>query len=290
MPTTSRRALLERVAIVVGLAGVADLVGLAPGLFSPAEGHPNVRGLYSQRQVNVCYAPMKVVRADREARRNAKDGVYLRKGPSFDAEPTLDPHNHEIVVERRKHVGRQSAPFASSGGCQAPAPRRPVNGFVWCYDYTTGKSGWAPTEVDGVEYVVDDPRYGLTGKTKHYAGGPRRKDFDCRAPRASQVALGHKCGGPELPALDFSDPRTMVVADFGTRLRSNKEDFYLRLSLDSTAFHWMAAGDRVVEMTRCQGYSYGRFGAIWSFVDIRRGRYTPAGTRGWMLQSGLRHA
>lgn len=299
----TRRGIFERVAVVLGLVGAAEVSGiirLRPGGHSAQprrtarppqnRSYPHVRGLYGKREVNVCYAPVKVVRAERQAQRRGKDGVYLRKGPFFDAEPTVHPDGYEILVERDKHAGRQSAPNAPGPGCPPPKPRKPVNGWVWCYDYATKKSGWLPVEVDGVRYVVEDRHHGLSGSRKVYADGPRSKDFDCRAPKASQAAVGYKCGGPGLPPLDFSDPRPMVVADFGSRVRNNQEDFYLRLTFDSTAFYWTAAGDQVIELTRAKGHSYGRYGATWSFVEIRRGRYTPTGLRGWMLQSGLRPA
>lgn len=282
---------------LVGAAEVSGIIRLRPGAeksqarraAKPPQVHeyPNVRGLYSKRQVNVCYAPVRIVRAEPEALRNGKDGVYLRKGPSFDAEPTIHPKNYPVVVPRGERASRQSARSAPGGGCPPPKLRKPVDGWIWC---TYGKSGWLPMEVDGVRYVVDDPKYGLTGEPKRYEGGPAKKDFDCRAPEASKRAYGYRCGGPRLPRLDFTDPRKMVVADFGSPLRNSQEDFYLRLTFDSTAFHWMAPGDRVVELTRAKGYSYGVYGATWSFIEVRRGRHTPTGLRGWMLQSGLRSA
>jgi len=278
----------------VGVAEVSGLIRLRPGPDTPkpkrvakppqVHEYPDVRGLYSKRQINVCYAPVKVVRSEPEAKKNGKEGVYLRKGPSFDAEPTIHPKGHEVVVPLNAYGSRQSKPRAPGRGCQAPKLREPVDGWIWC---TYGKSGWVPFDVDGVRYVVDDPLYGLDTEPKRYEGGPAKKDFDCRAPEASKRFYGYKCGGPRLPPLDFSEPREMVVADFGSPLKNSQEDFYLRLTFDSTAFQWTVPGDRVMELTRAKGYSYGVYGATWSFVEMRGARYTPKGVRGWMLQSGL---
>jgi hypothetical protein len=295
----TRRGILQRAAAVVGLVGAAEVSGIIrlrpssekspPRPVKPPQNreYPNVRGLYSKRQVNVCYAPVRIVRGEPEARRNGKDGLYLRKGPSFDAEPTIHPKGHEVVVPRNEYASRQSARSAPGRGCPPPKLREPVNGWIWC---TYGKSGWLPLEVEGVRYVVDDLEHGLNEEPKRYLGGPANRDFDCRAPEASKRFYGYRCGGPRLPPLDFSEPREMVVADFGSPLRNSQEDFYLRLTFDSTAFHWMVPGDRVIELTRAKGYSYGVYGSTWSFIEVREGRYTPTKLRGWMLQSGLRSA
>ena len=82
----------------------------------------------------------------------------------------------------------------------------------------------------------------------------------------------------------------MRVANFGSRLKNNQEDFYLRLALGSVAFQWLGPGDRVTELYRRDGKSYGRFVVPWSFVEVERGAFTPKGTRGWILRSGLRDA
>ena len=48
-----------------------------------------------------------------------------------------------------------------------------------------------------------------------------------------------------------------------------------------------APGDVVFELGRKPGLSYGPHTVPWSFVEIRRGAFTPAGTRGWCLHDAF---
>lgn len=284
---TRRRFIGGAGALVIAAAVGAEELVRRGGDPEPAGAFRRPHGMYGKRNVNVCYAPMAIVASEPEARRQGRTGVFLRKGPSFDAEITLDNHGGEVAIALGGHLGRQSQRESAAPGCPAPPPRRAVNGFVWGYDQKIRKSGWAPVKAGGVTYAVDDAKYGLDGAKPSYICGPAGKDFDCRVPKASQASVGYKCGGPGLGHPDCSKPRDRVVDDFGSRLANNKEDFYLRLAYDSTAFQWMAPGDRVRELCTKIGSSYGKFGATWSFVEVQQGRYTPRGTRGWMLESGL---
>jgi hypothetical protein len=77
------------------------------------------------------------------------------------------------------------------------------------------------------------------------------------------------------------------MRDRGSRLANNNEEFYLRWALGSTAFAWLGPGDRLHEIAARKGLSYGKYVVSWSFVEVRRSAFTPAGWRGWLLTSGL---
>ncbi len=287
-PAASRSPLLTRRAALAGAGGVVvaaagvKLAWPGDGDQAPAKVPRRIRGMYSQRAVNVCYSPMIVVAGEALARQRGREGVYLRKGPSFDAEPTVLKTGVEVLINQDAHIGRQSKRRAEGPGCGVVAPRPDVGGWVWCYDQTTRKSGWAPVEVDGTRYIRDEPEWdGLLN-------GPNDKDYDCRFPRRSQAKIGYDCdkGGPIGDLID-SKRRKMVVADFGSRIKNNQEDFYLRWALGSVAFQWLKPGDRVTELYHRQGISYAKYIVQWSFVEVQQSPYTPKGTRGWILQSGL---
>jgi len=90
----TRRGILQRAAAVVGLVGAAEVSGIIrlrpssekspPRPVKPPQNreYPNVRGLYSKRQVNVCYAPVRIVRGEPEARRGRQlhPGDVVRVG------------------------------------------------------------------------------------------------------------------------------------------------------------------------------------------------------------------
>jgi hypothetical protein len=288
----SRRTFIKRAAQLGGAAlGVEGLLAACQARSPAGAAGRAIAGMYSQRSVNVCYSPMKVTSSEAAALERAKRGVYLRKGPSFSAEAVIAHDGHEVLIAPGRHYGRQSEPHARSGACGAPPPRPAVDGWVWGYDLHTRKSGWLPGAVGGRRYSQPDPAYGTTGSRRAYLFGPNGKDFDCRFPAASQAASrhGYDCShGAGIGSLQPSGHRLRTVADFGSRLKNCQEDFYLRLALGSVAFEWMAPGDRVTELYHRLGRSYGIYTVQWCFVEVRNGAFTPPGTRGWMLQSGLR--
>lgn len=287
-----RRAFLKRAAQVGGLVvGVNGLVAVYEALSGGGTASSGaIRGMYSQRSVNVCYSPMLVTASEAAARERGKHGVYLRKGPSFGAEAVLGHDGHEVLIAPGGHYGRQSARHALSRGCGAPPLRPEVDGWVWGYDLRTRKSGWLPVAPGARRYSRADDAFGTSASHPHYLFGPDGKDFDCRFPAASQEASkhGYDCEhGAGIGHLERSGGVLRTVADFGSRLKNCQEDFYLRLALGSVAFEWMGPGDRVAELYHRSGLSYGKYEVQWSFVEVRRAAFAPRGTRGWMLQSGL---
>ena len=280
---------MKRAAQLGGAAlGLESLLTACHSLSSGEARSSGIAGMYSQRSVNVCYSPMKVTGSEVAALERAKRGVYLRKGPSFSAEAAIAHDGHEVLIAPGGHYGRQSERHARSGACGAPPPRPAVRGWIWGYDLHTRKSGWLPSTVGGRRYSRPDAAYGTTGSRRVYLFGPNDKDFDCRFPAASQAASAYDCGhGGGIGALQPSGGRLRTVADFGSRQKNCQEDFYLRLALGSVAFEWMAPGDRVTEIYHRLGRSYGIYTVQWCFVEVREGAFTPPGTRGWMLQSGL---
>jgi hypothetical protein len=232
---------------------------------------------------------MRVVTTEAAARRHGVSGVYVRKGPSFDAEIAVGNDGAPARVPEGRHLARQSRRRARGPGCHAPAPRPALNGFVWGYpgdDVASNKSGWMPVEVDGVRYSRDAPDYGrMRGDPTRWLCGPRHFDFDCRS-EASKQACGYRCGGGRLGRLRAVD-RERVMRDRGSRLANNNEEFYLRWALGSTAYAWLGPGDRLHEIAVRKGLSYGRYHVSWSFVEVRHSAFTPTGWRGWVLTSGL---
>jgi hypothetical protein len=245
------------------------------------------RGAYGMDEVAVCYSPMRVVRTEAAARHAGVSGVYVRKGPSFDAEVTVGNDGTPARVPEGRHLARQSRRRAPGPGCHTPALRPELNGFVWGYpadDVASNKSGWIPVEVGGARYAGDARDYGR-GLARRWLCGPHKRDFDCRS-EASKVVCGYRCGGRPLGRLKRVE-RDRVMRDRGSRLANNNEEFYLRWALGSTPFAWVGPGDRLHEIAVRQGLSYGKCCVSWSFVEVRHSAFTPAGWRGWLLSSGL---
>jgi hypothetical protein len=188
------------------------------------------------------------------------------------------------------HFARQSARRGRGPGCPAPPPRPAVNGFVWGYpadDVRTNKSGWVPLEVDGVRYLGDDPAYGRhPGDPERWVCGPRGRDFDCRS-ELSKAYCGYVCGGNGLAGFHYTGKLRRVLATGLGEPRDSGEEYYLRLAASSTAFCYLGPGDVVFELGRMRGLSYGPHTVAWSFVEVRRGAFTPAGTRGWCLHDAF---
>jgi hypothetical protein len=49
----------------------------------------------------------------------------------------------------------------------------------------------------------------------------------------------------------------------------------------------LAPGDVVFELGRKPGRSYGPHTVPWSFIEVRRGSWLPAGTRGFCLEDAF---
>jgi hypothetical protein len=235
--------------------------------------------------VAVCYEPLQVLEAE-----PGHHGLVVRKGPSFDAPPAPMNDGGLALVPVGTHFARQSARRAPGPGCLAPRPRPAVNGFVWGYpadDVRTNKSGWVPLEVDGVRYLGDDPGYGTNpGDPEEFVCGPNSKDFDCRS-EASKAYCGYVCGGGHLAGFRYVGKLRHVLPTGLGEPRDSGEEYYMRWAASSTAFCYLAPGDTVFELGRKPGLSYGPHTVPWSFIEVRSGAFTAAGTRGWCLHDAF---
>jgi hypothetical protein len=258
--------------------------------FEPVATSRVPKGAVGQDAVAVCYSPYVVVGTEPSTKKLGRTGVAVRKGPHPDAEVVLTNAGDEVFVQEGGHFARQSDREAP--GCASPPLREAVDGWIWGYpghDVRSKKSGWIPLQVDGTVYTKASPEYQDQAKNDGFLCGPARKDFDCRDARASQKACGHDdCGGPPLDDIRCrATPMRRRVRKASSRMSSNFEDYYLRLSFNSTAFGWVEAGDVVDELCRRSAPSYGVCCVEWSFVEIVRSEALPKGTRGWMLETGL---
>ena len=247
-------------------------------------------GAVGQDAVAVCYTPYVVVATEASTKREGRTGVAVRKGPHPDAEIVLTNAGDEVYVHEGAHFARQSDREAPN--CASPPMREAVDGWIWGYpgnDVRSKKSGWIPLEVDGKVYSREDLKWQDQAKNDGFLCGPARKDFDCRDAVASQRACGHDdCGGPPLDDIRCrATPLRRRVRKPVSRMASNFEDYYLRLSFNSTAFGWLESGDVVDELCRRSAPSYAVCCVEWSFVEIVRSDALPTGTRGWMLETGL---
>jgi hypothetical protein len=242
-------------------------------------------GAYGQDEVAVCYTPLKVLATEPALARKGLSGVVVRKGPSFDAPPAPQNDGSLAIAPVGTHFARQSARRAPGPGCRAPAPRPAVNGFVWGYpadDVRTNKSGWVP-----LDHLGEDPGYGTRpGDPEQWVCGPNSKDFDCRS-EASKPYCGYVCGGGHLAGFHHvGHLRSVLPTGYGEP-RDSGEEYYLRLAASSSAFAYLAPGDVVFELGRKPGLSYGPHTVPWSFVEVRKGAFTPPGTRGWCLHDAF---
>jgi hypothetical protein len=248
------------------------------------------KGAVGQDAVAVCYSPYVVTGTEPSTKKLGRTGVAVRKGPHPDAEIVLTNAGDEVFVHQGAHFARQSDREAP--GCASPPMRKEIDGWIWGYpgnDVRSKKSGWIPLRIDGKTYTEAAPDYRDQPKNDGWFCGPARKDFDCRDAVASQKACGHDdCGGPPLDDIRCrATPLRRRVREAATRKASNFEDYYLRLSFNSTAFGWVEPGDVVDELCRRSAPSYAVCCVEWSFVEIVRSEALPKGTRGWMLETGL---
>jgi hypothetical protein len=242
-------------------------------------------GFYGMGEVGVCYAPMKVVATEPELAAQGRSGVLVRKGPSFDAPPAPRNDGAAAYVPLHRHFGRQSVRRAPGPGCK-PAKLRPmVNGWVWGYpadDVRTNKSGWVPVYAGGVRYLEHDLDYGRHSEDREeWVCGPNHKDFDCRS-EASKPYCNYECTPGGRTGLRYTG-RMRRVLGAGGEPRNSGEEYYLRHAASSTAFTYLAPGDMCFELGIKKGLSYGPNTVDWSFVEVRKSRFTPVGTRGFCL-------
>jgi hypothetical protein len=277
---------------VIGLGASAGLLAACGSEQSAAK--PNAdwrRRAFGQREVNVCYTPLRVVRTEPELDRQGLTGVVVRKGPSFDADPAPPNAGGETVIPVGAHAARQSVRRAPGPGCPPAAPRPPVDGFVWAYpadDVAGNKSGWVPFDVDGERYLRDDPDYGAhPSDPERWVCGPASHDFDCRS-QASQAYCGYDCAAGDTRAGLKYTGRTRRVIGTGSEPGDSAEEYYLRWAASSTPFAYLTPDDVVYELGRKKGYSYGPHLVWWSFVEVREATYVARGTRGFCLEDAFK--
>jgi hypothetical protein len=183
--------------------------------------------------------------------------AHLRVGPSGEA-PVVLVRGKEVTVRPGLHCGRQSA--RNPGCADHPRLRRVENAFVWGYVMPPGhkKSGWLSLEV-----LEQD--LGFEG----LACGPAGADFDRRHPQR----CGAHCDGKPIADVDRLRGTAAVSA----------REVYLRWSPRGTAFRYLVRADRVRRLARFRSGPHD-----YTAVEVLDGRWTPAGTRGWVLSSGLR--
>lgn len=245
---------------------------------------------FGQREVNVCYAPMRVVGTEAAVARMGLSGVLVRKGPSFAADPAPRNDGELTIIPAGTHAARQSVRRATGPGCRPARPRRPVDGFVWAYpadDVSGNKSGWVPLRVEGDRYLAPDDGYGLKASDpEEWVCGPASHDFDCRS-EASKAYCGYECEvGDTRRGLRYTG-RTRRVLGTGGEPGDSAEEYYLRWAASSTPFAYLAPDDVVFELGRKQGFSYGPNLVEWSFVEVRRASYVAPGTRGFCLEDAF---
>jgi hypothetical protein len=264
----SRRGLIEAVGIGAAAAGILSQASSSPEHEQAVCTLP--AGCFGTEDVNVCYTPWKVVAAEP----GRSDGVVLRKGPSFSADPvTRTDGVTPTVIPIGGHFGRVSNRTGSvSNGCPDPGPRANQNGFLWGYWTGFHRQGWMPYSVGGVTYAVGDTGY--TGTMC----GPAAADFDCRL--AKSACTGYNgCGGAGVGTPTCSETYRPIVA-VGTDL--SEEKYYLRYGANSTTFFWLKPGDRVKRWGYKDGGTYN-----WSCVQVICAAYAPNGCRGWVRSDAL---
>jgi hypothetical protein len=179
----------------------------------------------------------------------------LRVGPASGAPVVLTDSGEAVAFDVGRNVGRQSVRNPTC--LEVPPLRATVNGFVWVYGMppASRKSGWVR-----LADLEPDPT------CPELACGPAGVDFDRRFPQA----CGGHCDGR---------PLTGVVAISGAASVGARE-LYLRHAPASTAFRYLATGDRVRLLAQWRA---GR----WLGVQVGQAEWTPRGTRGWVLASGV---
>ena len=247
-------------------------------------------GFYGMGEVGVCYVPMTPVATEPFLARRGLTGVLVRKGPSFTAPPAPRNDGEIAYVPEGRHFARQSVRRAPGPGCK-PAKLRPmVNGWVWGYpsdDVQTNKSGWVPVVAGGIRYLHHDPDYGRDpDDAEEWVCGPNHKDFDCRSER-SKAYCKYNCTGGGRVGLRYTGRLRKVLATGRGEPLNSGEEYYVRWAASSTAFSYLEPGDLVFELGIKKGLSYGPNVVNWSFIEVRKSRWTPVGTRGFCLEDAF---
>jgi hypothetical protein len=259
---TSRRSFVRRVTSGIIMLGTTSII-LKP---SKAMAQCTPEQCWGQVDVNVCYSPWEVVAAE-----SGYDGVVLRKGPSFSADPVTYSTGGDIVIPVGAEFGRCSNRSGSvSDGCPDPGPRPNQFGFIWGYWPGYARQGWMPYSVDGVTYAVGDDSLATLC-------GPAGYDFDCRY--AHSACPMNSCGGNPVGDPTCSQTYRPIVA-YPTD--PSDQRFYLRYAYNSTTFGWTVPGDVIMR------YGYISSGGVtWSCVEAYCCQYIPQGCRGWLESSAL---
>lgn len=318
---TTRRGLLGAAAAVAG-GGAVLSARLAGDLTEPAEAAPGpVRGCQVGRSdINVCYAPWRVVRSEpAELLPAGLEGVAVRKGPEPDA-PIIYKLGDPCIVPVGSYFGRQSRRDGGvSRGCPDPGPRPARGGFVFGYPApdsgTHNKGGWLAARVGGRTYSVSDDDY------RHVLCGPADLDFDCRAGAASDSRFKTACGVAARPGSDgyecggsgaFAGTCTKATVweigvevepdEYGVLNDLSHERYNLKYEADGTTIFWLVPGDVVRRYCRkCTQFNPSRRCPVqtydprkrnccraYSCIEVVRARYVPVGTQGWINSSVLR--
>lgn len=169
----TRRSFLGQVAGIATATLLGGAVILGENRSSYADAAPT--GWDGTYNVNVCYTPWKVKRAE-----DGYSGIVMRKGPSFKAPPLYKSDGSVVVIPVGEYFGRMSGktgyPIESKSGCPDPGPLPAIGGFIWGYKPKSySQIGWIPSRSStGIAYseVADK-------QTDFYACGPAA-DFDCR--------------------------------------------------------------------------------------------------------------
>ncbi|MGZ6641669.1 MAG: hypothetical protein ACXVFT_07505 [Solirubrobacteraceae bacterium] len=175
----------------------------------------------------------------------------LRVGPDTGSPVVLTDRGEPVYLDAGGHLGRQTT---RNPACLDRPPLRPaVGGFVWgyCMAPAIRKSGWMRLGDLEADRAFED-----------LACGPAGHDFDRRRPDA----CGGHCDGRPLTGVRPAAGAAEVTA----------RDLYLRFAPRSTAFRYLAGGDQVRLLARW---------GSWLGVEVRRARWTPRGSRGWVLAS-----
>lgn len=179
----------------------------------------------------------------------------LRVGPSPRAVVVLADDGRRCALREGDHFGRQST---RNPDCSAQPPLRPpANGYVWGYLIRRGfpaKSGWMR-----LADLVRAPEYAPR------TCGPAGADFDRRRPDA----CGDRCDGRALRQV----VRRTGLAEVDAR------EAYLRYNPRGAAVRYLVEGDDVRRLAAWQDFTA---------VEVRRGRWAPTGSRGWVISSALR--
>lgn len=183
--------------------------------------------------------------------------TVLRLGPDAQAPAVSADDGTTVELGVGLQFGRQST--RNPRCLDRPPLRAAVGGYVWgyCLSPVTRKSGWMR-----LADLAADPQ------TERRACGPAGADFDRRDPRS----CGGHCDGRAVDGFVASSGEAIIAA----------RDVYLRYAPGSTAFRYLVRGDRVRRLVNGRGADRG-----WTGIEVRSARWTPTGTRGWLLMSAF---